>query len=45
LIAGTSDRRFESAWAMASAKEFRAVPRFATVSPVLTNGGAIATRL
>ena len=25
LIAGTSDRRFETAWAMASAKEFRAV--------------------
>jgi len=29
LIAGTSDRRFETAWAMASAKEFRAVPRAA----------------
>ncbi|HTC02260.1 MAG TPA: FMN-binding glutamate synthase family protein, partial [Xanthobacteraceae bacterium] len=27
LIAGTSDKRFETAWAMASAKEFRAVPR------------------
>ena len=25
LIAGTSDRRFETAWAMASAAEFRAV--------------------
>src|SRR6202045_3917453 len=34
LIAGTSDRRFETAWAMASAKEFRAVPRAArTVQP------------
>ena len=29
LVAGTSDRRFETAWAMASAKEFRAVPRAA----------------
>jgi hypothetical protein len=29
LIAGTSDRRFETAWAMASAKEFRAIPRAA----------------
>ena len=29
LLAGTSDRRFETAWAMASAKEFRAVPRAA----------------
>jgi glutamate synthase domain-containing protein 2 len=27
LIAGTGDKRFEVAWAMASAKEFRAVPR------------------
>jgi glutamate synthase domain-containing protein 2 len=27
LIAGTSDKRFETAWAMASAREFRAVPR------------------
>src|SRR5580693_9206652 len=27
LIAGTSDKRFETAWAMASANEFRAVPR------------------
>src|ERR1700726_1223086 len=29
LIAGSSDKRFETAWAMASAKEFRAVPRAA----------------
>ena len=29
LLAGTSDRRFETAWAMANAKEFRAVPRAA----------------
>jgi len=29
LLAGTSDKRFETAWAMASAKEFRAVPRAA----------------
>jgi len=29
LIAGSGDRRFEIAWAMASAKEFRAVPRAA----------------
>ena len=27
LLAGTSDKRFETAWAMASAREFRAVPR------------------
>src|SRR6202023_209432 len=34
LIAGTSDRRFETAWAMASAKEVRAGPRAArTVHP------------
>jgi hypothetical protein len=32
LLAGTSDRRFETSWAMASAKEFRALPRAA--SPV-----------
>ena len=29
LLAGTSDKRFETAWAMASAREFRAVPRAA----------------
>ena len=29
LIAGTGDKRFEIAWAMASAKEFRALPRAA----------------
>jgi glutamate synthase domain-containing protein 2 len=29
LVAGTGDRRFEIAWAMASANEFRAVPRAA----------------
>jgi glutamate synthase domain-containing protein 2 len=29
LIAGTADKRFEIAWAMASAKEFRALPRAA----------------
>ena len=29
LIAGTSDKRFEAAWAMASAHEFRAMPRAA----------------
>jgi glutamate synthase domain-containing protein 2 len=29
LLAGTGDRRFEIAWAMASANEFRAVPRAA----------------
>jgi glutamate synthase domain-containing protein 2 len=29
LIAGSGDRRFEIAWAMASANEFRAVPRAA----------------
>jgi len=29
LIAGTGDRRYEMAWAMASAKEFRALPRAA----------------
>ena len=39
LIAGTSDKRFETAWAMASAHEFRAVPRVATAAPK-TNGGA-----
>ena len=39
LLAGTSDRRFETAWAMASAHEFRAVPRTATAMPK-TNGGA-----
>jgi glutamate synthase domain-containing protein 2 len=39
LIAGTSDKRFESAWAMASAHEFRAVPRVTTVAPK-ANGGA-----
>jgi hypothetical protein len=27
LIAGTGDKRYEIAWAMASAKEFRALPR------------------
>jgi hypothetical protein len=27
LLAGTGDKRFEIAWAMASAKEFRAAPR------------------
>jgi glutamate synthase domain-containing protein 2 len=37
LIAGTSDKRFETAWAMASAHEFRAVPRIATAVPK-TNG-------
>jgi hypothetical protein len=26
LIAGTRDERFKAAWAMASAKEFRALP-------------------
>src|SRR5262249_26741179 len=41
LIAGTSDRRYEAAWAMASAHEFRAVPRIATVAP-RANGGGIA---
>jgi glutamate synthase domain-containing protein 2 len=39
LIAGTSDKRFETAWAMASANEFRAVPRVTTAAPK-TNGGA-----
>jgi glutamate synthase domain-containing protein 2 len=39
LIAGTSDKRFETAWAMASAHEFRAVPRVATAAPK-ANGGA-----
>jgi glutamate synthase domain-containing protein 2 len=39
LIAGTSDKRFETAWAMASAHEFRAVPRVTTAAPK-TNGGA-----
>ncbi len=29
LIAGTGDKRFEMSWAMASAKEFRAMPRAA----------------
>jgi glutamate synthase domain-containing protein 2 len=29
LIAGTGDKRFEISWAMASAKEFRALPRAA----------------
>ena len=29
LIAGSADKRFEMAWAMASAKEFRAMPRAA----------------
>ena len=29
LIAGTGDKRFEISWAMASAKEFRAMPRAA----------------
>ncbi len=29
LLAGTSDKRFEIPWAMASAKEFRALPRAA----------------
>jgi glutamate synthase domain-containing protein 2 len=32
LIAGTADRRFEIAWAMASAGEFRALPRAALSS-------------
>jgi glutamate synthase domain-containing protein 2 len=39
LIAGTSDKRFETAWAMASSHEFRAVPRVTTAAPK-TNGGA-----
>jgi glutamate synthase domain-containing protein 2 len=39
LLAGTSDRRFEAAWAMANAHEFRAVPHVATVAPK-GNGGA-----
>jgi glutamate synthase domain-containing protein 2 len=39
LIAGTSDKRYETSWAMASAHEFRAVPRGATAAPK-TNGGA-----
>jgi hypothetical protein len=29
LIAGSADKRYEIAWAMASAKEFRAMPRAA----------------
>jgi len=29
LIAGTGDKRFAMAWAMASAEEFRAMPRAA----------------
>jgi hypothetical protein len=29
LLAGSGDKRFEIAWAMASAKEFRALPRAA----------------
>jgi hypothetical protein len=29
LIAGSGDKRFEIPWAMASAKEFRALPRAA----------------
>jgi hypothetical protein len=29
LLAGTGDKRFEMPWAMASAKEFRALPRAA----------------
>ncbi len=41
LIAGTSDKRFEAAWAMASAHEFRAVPRIATVAPKTNGGGMV----
>jgi hypothetical protein len=40
LIAGTSDKRYETAWAMASAHEFRAVPRVAVAARPPTNGGA-----
>ncbi len=40
LIAGTSDKRYETAWAMASAHEFRAVPRVAVATRPPTNGGA-----
>jgi len=29
LLAGSGDKRFEIPWAMASAKEFRALPRAA----------------
>ena len=29
LLAGTGDKRYEIAWAMASTKEFRALPRAA----------------
>jgi glutamate synthase domain-containing protein 2 len=40
LIAGTGDKRFEVAWAMASAKEFRAVPRgMPATQPTI--GGAV----
>jgi glutamate synthase domain-containing protein 2 len=44
LIAGTGDKRFEVAWAMASAKEFRAVPRgMAATRPTI--GGAAGAAL
>jgi glutamate synthase domain-containing protein 2 len=43
LIAGTSDKRYEAAWAMANAHEFRAVPRVTTVAsrPPTNGGGAV----
>jgi glutamate synthase domain-containing protein 2 len=40
LIAGTGDKRFEVAWAMASAKEFRAVPRGMLATPPKIGGAA-----
>jgi glutamate synthase domain-containing protein 2 len=40
LIAGTSDKRYETSWAMASAHEFRAVPRGTVPPRPPTNGGA-----
>jgi glutamate synthase domain-containing protein 2 len=41
LIAGTGDKRFEVAWAMASAKEFRAVPRGMLATPPTIGGAAL----
>jgi glutamate synthase domain-containing protein 2 len=41
LIAGTGDKRFEVAWAMASAKEFRAVPRGMLATPPKIGGAAL----